>query len=154
MIASSCSTTNNTLRKKWKIHKIFWPLDEVYSQRIQNLSKWYTWMRRTSTTLDHKKNRSDLRAEWTPKTKTHPSIYQEKFHIIHHPDHLHVFTDGSKDNEKTACATVLNKTIIKNAHPIKSSIFTAEARAIDIAPDTISKNKHKKFIIFIDSLSV
>ena len=37
---------------------------------------------------------------------------------------------------------------------MESSIFTAEACAIDLALDTISKEKHKKFIIFSDSLSV
>ena len=69
------------------------------------------------------------------KTKTHPSTYQEKFHNIlqHHPDHLYVFTDGSKDNNKTACTAVLNKTVLKKALPMESSIFTAEARAIDLA---------------------
>ena len=37
------------------------------------------------------------------KTKTHPSPYKEKFHNIleHHSDHQYVFTDGSKDNNKT-----------------------------------------------------
>ena len=35
-----------------------------------------------------------------------------------------------------------------------SSIFTAEACAIDLALDIISKKKHEKFIIFSDSLSV
>ena len=37
---------------------------------------------------------------------------------------------------------------------MESSIFTAEACAIDLALDIISKEKHKKFIIFSDSLSV
>ena len=36
---------------------------------------------------------------------------------------------------------------------MESSIFTAEARAIDLAFNIISKSKHK-FIIFSDSLSV
>ena len=90
------------------------------------------------------------------KTKIHPSTYQEKFHniLLHHPDHLYVFTDGSKDNNKTACAAVLNKTVLKKALPMESSIFTAEACAIDLALNIISKSKHKKFIIFSDSLSV
>ena len=45
------------------------------------------------------------------KTKTHPSTLQEKFRNIlqHHPDHQFVFTDGSKDNDKTTCAAVLNE---------------------------------------------
>ena len=90
------------------------------------------------------------------KTKTHPSTYQEKFHNIlqHRPDNLSVFTDGSKDNNKTACAAILNKTILKKALPMESSIFTAVARAIDLALNIISKSKHKKFIIFSYSLSV
>ena len=90
------------------------------------------------------------------KTKTHPCTNQEKFHNIlqHHPDHLYVFTDGSKDNNKTACAVVLNKTIPKKALPMESSIFTAEAHAIDLTINIILKSKHKKFIIFSDSLSV
>ena len=53
-----------------------------------------------------------------------------------------------------ACAAVLNKTVLKKALPMESSIFTAEARAIDLALNIISKSKNKKFIIFSDSLSV
>ena len=90
------------------------------------------------------------------KTKTHSSTYQEKFHNIlqYHPDHLYVFTDGSKDNGRAACVAFFNKTVLQKALPKKSSIFTAEARAIDLALNIISKSKHKKFIIFSDSLSV
>ena len=89
------------------------------------------------------------------KQKIHPITYQEKFHNIlqHHPDHLYVFTDCSKDNDKTASTAVLNKTIIKKALPTESSNFITEARAIDLTLDIISKRKHKKFIIFYDWLS-
>ena len=81
-------------------------------------------------------------------TKTQPSTYQEKFHtiLLYHPNHLYIFTDGSKDNNKTACAAIINK---NNSQ--ESSIFTAEAHAIDLALNIISKSKHKKFI-FSDSL--
>ena len=90
------------------------------------------------------------------KTKTHPSSNQEKFHKIlqHHPNHLYVFMDGSKDNSEIVCAAVLNKIILKKALPMESSIFTAEACAIDLVLNIILKSKHKKFIIFSDSLSV
>ena len=37
---------------------------------------------------------------------------------------------------------------------MESSIFTAEACAIDMALDIISKEKHKKISIFSDSFSV
>ena len=90
------------------------------------------------------------------KTKTHPSTYLENFHTIflHHPDHQCIFTDDSKDNNKTACATVLNKTIHKKVFPMKSSIFTAEVFAIGLALNIISRDKHNKFIRFSNSLSV
>ena len=90
------------------------------------------------------------------KTKTHSSTYQEKFHNIlqHHSDHLYIFTDGSKENNKTACAAVLNKTILRAFHWKSFLIFTAEARARDVDLNIILKSKHKKFIIFSDSLSV
>ena len=82
------------------------------------------------------------------KAKNPPHTYQEKFG---NPDHLYVFADGSKDNDERACAAVLDKTIIKKALQMESSIFTA-IRAIDLTLDIISKNKQKKFIIFSDSL--
>ena len=46
-----------------------------------------------------------------PQTKTHPSTHLENFHtiLLHHPNHQYIFTDGSKDNNKTACAAVHNK---------------------------------------------
>ena len=37
---------------------------------------------------------------------------------------------------------------------MESSIFTAEVCAIDLTLNIISRDKHKKFIIFPDSLSV
>ena len=90
------------------------------------------------------------------KTKPHPITYQEKFQNIlqHHPNHRYVFMNSSKDNDKTACTTILNKIIIKKTFPTESSIFTAEARAIDLNLDIILKSKYKKFIMFSDSLSV
>ena len=62
--------------------------------------------------------------------------------------------DGSKDNGRAACTPILNKTVRKKALPRESSIFAAEARAVDLALNIISKSNHKKFIIFSDSLSV
>ena len=76
-----------------------------------------------------------------PKTKIHPNTYLEKFHtiLLHNPDHQYIFTDGSNDSNKTVCAAVLNKTIHKKAFPMKSSVFTAEVCAIDLALNIISR---------------
>ena len=62
--------------------------------------------------------------------------------------------DGSKAMTIRLGAVFLNKIIFKKALPTESSIFTAEAHAIDQALDIILKSKHKKFIIFTDSLSI
>ena len=103
-----------------------------------------------------KKPKVILQLSKLSKTKTHPSTYIEKFHtiLLHHPDHQYIFTDGSKDNNKTAYAAVLNKTILKKGLPKESSIFTAEICAIDLALDIISKKKYSKYIIFSDPLCI
>ena len=46
-----------------------------------------------------------------------------------------------------ACTAVLNKTAIKKSLPIESSIFTAEASAIDLALDIILKSKQEIYIL-------
>ena len=60
---------------------------------------------------------------------------------------LHVFTDGSKDHSRTACAAVLNRIIHKKALPMESSIFTAEVCAIDLAFNIISRDKQQIYHI-------
>ena len=46
-----------------------------------------------------------------------------------------------------ACTAALNKTIIKKALPMESSIFTAEAHVIDLALNIISKSKQEVYHI-------
>ena len=72
-----------------------------------------------------KKPKVDLQLSELPKTKTHRSTYIGKFHtiLLYHLDHQYIFTDGSKDNNKIACAAVINKTILKKGLPKESSIF-------------------------------
>ena len=91
-----------------------------------------------------------------PKTKTNPTIYQEEITIIknNHPDHLYIYTDGSKNKSKVGCAAILNNTKQSKRLTNKASIYSAEITAIDLALDIITANKHNKFIIFTDSMSV
>ena len=133
------------LRMKPTLQKSKIPLNNIHESALLQTPPWII-----------KNPKVILELNELSKTKTHPSSYQEKFHNIlqHHPDHLYVYTDGSKDNNKTACAAVLNKTILKKALPMESSIFTVAAPEIDLALNIISKSKHKKYIIFSDSLSV
>ena len=89
-----------------------------------------------------KKPKVILKLSELPKTKIHPSTCQDKFHHTH----LYIFTDGSKDNDKTECTAILNKKIVKKTLPKESYIFSAEACAIDLALDIISESNHKTLL--------
>ena len=58
------------------------------------------------------------------------------------------FTDGSKHNEKTGCAAVLNDTISKQRIPNGASIFSGDIKDIDIALDLGAESVNEKFIFF------
>ena len=133
------------LRMEAILKKASIPLDNIHKSTLPQIPPWII-----------KNPKVNLQLNQPHKTKTHPFTYQEKHQNIlqQYPNYLCIYTDGSKDHNKTARAAVLNKIIKTKALPMDSSIFTAEACAIDLALDIISKEKHKKFIIFSDSLSV
>ena len=86
------------------------------------------------------------------KSETSPIIMKSYFKELksHYMDYKHIYTDGSKDDMKVGCAVVSD-----DYSPDGSSIFTAEAKAIDLALDLIADcETSNKFIIFSDSLSV
>ena len=65
------------------------------------------------------------------------------------------YTDGSKDEEKVGCAAAKYDDCKKMRIPDGSSVFTAEAKAIDLALDFVNTCTYTgKFVIFSDSLSV
>ena len=68
--------------------------------------------------------------------------------------HISIYTDGSKQDEKVSCAVIFPNFLDSIRLPDNSSIFTAEAKAIDIAFYHIRNQEEKQFIIFSDSLSV
>ena len=66
-----------------------------------------------------------------------------------------IYTDGSKEDSNVGCAVISDNHSNMQRIPDDSSIFTAEAKAIDLALDFISTcDANNKFIIFSDSLSV
>ena len=70
-------------------------------------------------------------------------------------DYQHIYTDGSKFEEKVGCAYISGSHHEKIRLPDDSSIFTAESKAIDMALDYVMNNSlDNKFVIFSDSLSV
>ena len=55
----------------------------------------------------------------------------------------HIYTDGSKMDEKVAAAAVTDSEIFVSRLADHSSIFTAEARAIDLALEHINPFHHR-----------
>ena len=90
------------------------------------------------------------------KSDTSPLEFQSKFNELKSlfPNHIPIYTDGSKEGDKVGCASVSDLHTSKMRLPAESSIFTAEVKAIDLAFRFISSHTHKNFIIFSDSLSV
>ena len=84
-------------------------------------------------------------------------IMRQNFHILQsrYTEYQQIYTDGSKDGEKVGCAFLYGNHFSSLRIPDGSSVFTAEAKAIDLALDFIdSCFLHDKFLIFSDSLSV
>ena len=70
-------------------------------------------------------------------------------------DYQHIYTDGSKVDDKVGCAYISGSRHEKIRLPDGSSIFTAESKDIDMALDYVMNNSlENKFVIFSDSLSV
>ena len=81
------------------------------------------------------------------KDRTDASIYQQLFMEIRNTyrDYIPVYTDGSRDGNAVACATVFpSNTVI--------SVFTAEVWAVIKALEQIKDSNASKYIVFTDSL--
>ena len=86
------------------------PLNNIHKSILPQIPPWII-----------KNLNVNLQLNQLHKTKTHPFTYQVKHQNIlqQHPDYLCIYTDGSKDNNKTACAAVLNKIIKTKALPME-----------------------------------
>ena len=90
------------------------------------------------------------------KDRTDASIYQQLFMEIRdrYRDYILVYTDGSRDGNYVACATVFpSDTQFSMTLPDSAFIFTAEIWAIIKGLDEMKNASASKFIIFTDSLS-
>ena len=90
------------------------------------------------------------------KSEVDSHIFKTKFLEIKstYKHYISIYTDGSKQDEKVACAIISPNFTDSIRLPDNSSIFTAEAKAIDIAHYHIRDQPEKQFIIYSDSLSV
>src|SRR5580692_1019634 len=89
------------------------------------------------------------------KARMDPNIYKAQFGEIldEHPDHICLYTDGSKESDSVASAAVSGQSVMQCCLPGCSSVFTAELQAISLALDFIENSSHNEFLIFSDSLS-
>ena len=89
------------------------------------------------------------------KATTDPMIFRSKYLEIKRQYYLHepIFTDGSKDGDRVAAAAVLDGELYQFRLPDKSSVFSAELKAVDLALDHIKEDGYWRYIILTDSLS-
>ena len=90
------------------------------------------------------------------KTEVESHIVKNEFLEIKskYKHHLSIYTDGSKQDEKVACSDISPNFTDSIRLPDNSSIFTTEAKAIDIALYHIRDQSEKQFIIYSGFLSV
>ena len=91
------------------------------------------------------------------KSETSPIIMKSSFNELksNYTNCTLIYTDGSKDDMRVGCAAISDNYLENMRIPDGSSIFTAEAKAIDLALDFIANCEiSNNFIIFSDSLSV
>jgi ribonuclease HI len=89
------------------------------------------------------------------KSDTHSLEFIQKFRELKQEfsTHNEIYTDGSKDQNNVASAAVCGNVIFSARLPNNSSIFTAEAKALQLAFDFIKHSDDKKHIIYSDSIS-
>ena len=85
-----------------------------------------------------------------------PDVHRNNFAQLKdelYNNHVHYYTDGSKMNNNTAYAFVINDEIFSNRLPSICSVFTAEMYAIYKAVQHVYSTDVEKAVIFSDSLS-
>jgi hypothetical protein len=102
---------------------------------------------------------TDLSFTSFKKSATSDSFYKQEFLRISsdkYKDHVHIFTDGSKSEEKVAAAAVTSKHfkhVFSKRLPDNSSIYSVELSAILLALKLVYQSRSGKFLIVSDSLS-
>ena len=89
------------------------------------------------------------------KSDTDGITFQTKYNEIKekYATHRPIYTDGSKDGDTVGAAAVSNTNVMKCRLPDKSSVFSAEVKAIDLALNIAEESRESNFIVFSDSLS-
>ena len=91
------------------------------------------------------------------KSSTNPYIFQSKFLEIlytRYKDYYHIYTDGSKFNEKASSGVYASDITKSFRISDDSSIYTAELEAIKSALEMVKSSQHGDNVIFSDAKSV
>ena len=83
------------------------------------------------------------------KPESNPHILKDDFRKLQsrYKNYQQIYTDGSKEDSKVGCAVISDSHSYMQRIPDDSSIFTAEAKAVDLALDFISTcDANNKFI--------
>ena len=86
------------------------------------------------------------------KIETYPTLYRLHYSELleSFTDYIHIFTDGSKDGDKTAAALICQSFEFSKRLPDKASIFTADLEAIVSALRYIKITvKNNKFVVLV-----
>ncbi len=90
-----------------------------------------------------------------PKSSTNPLVFQQHFSELksNYPNHISIYTDGSKDGTSVTSAAIINNHTISRRLPDGTSVFSAEAKAIQLALQHVKNCNLSNVIVFSDSLS-
>ena len=74
------------------------------------------------------------------KSESNPQIFKDDFIRLlnRYKNYQQVYTDGSKEDSKVGCAVISGNHSNMQRIPYDSSIFTAEAKAVDLALDFVT----------------
>ena len=81
------------------------------------------------------------------KSQSNPHILKNYFRKMHsrYKNYQQIYTDGSKEDSKVGCAVISDNHSNMQRIPDDSSIFTAEAKAVDLALDCIENYEPYQF---------
>ncbi|PJE78782.1 Ribonuclease H [invertebrate metagenome] len=127
------------------LHELNISLDNIGEYTVSDVPPWLVETPDINLTLHERAKSSALPEE-------HKSSFREC--ITDFPDHVQIYTDGSKDGVKVSAACYSDHHCSSIRLPDGASIFSAEACAIDLALDHIEEQRIRKAIICSDSLSV
>ena len=132
------------LRVKKHLHDSNLNLDIAKPSTLSDIPPWQLLKPKVDTSLSEYK-----------KSETNPVVFKQKLSELKQskPITTEIYTDGSKDQGKVAAAAVTKNEIFSARLPNEASIFTAEAKAIQLAFEYIRISNKEHFTIYSDSLS-